>query len=44
MVEDAVGYMAKYRRPDREAKHTFQTNGVLLDDAWCASQPRLAGC
>jgi uncharacterized protein len=26
----------KYRKPGQELEFTFQTNGVLLDDAWCA--------
>lgn len=26
----------KYRRPGQEILHTIQTNGVLLDDRWCA--------
>jgi len=26
----------KYRRPGQQIVHTIQTNGVLLDDAWCA--------
>ena len=26
----------EYRRPEQEIEHTFQTNGVLLDDNWCA--------
>jgi serine-type anaerobic sulfatase-maturating enzyme len=25
----------KYRRPEQEVHHTFQTNGIALDDAWC---------
>lgn len=32
----AVEYVAKYRRPEQEVEQTFQTNGVLLDDAWWA--------
>ncbi len=28
--------VAKYRRPGQEILHTIQTNGVLLDDQWCA--------
>jgi uncharacterized protein len=27
---------ARYRRPGQRILHTIQTNGVLLDDAWCA--------
>ena len=26
----------KYRRPGQIVQHTFQTNGILLDDDWCA--------
>ena len=26
----------KYRRPGQEILHTVQTNGMLLDDEWCA--------
>jgi uncharacterized protein len=26
----------KYRRPGQTVEHTFQTNGILLDDDWCA--------
>jgi len=26
----------KYRRPGQRVEHTFQTNGILLDDEWCA--------
>ena len=25
----------KYRRPSQKVQHTFQTNGILLDDEWC---------
>ena len=25
----------KYRRPGQEVLHTFQTNGLLIDDDWC---------
>jgi uncharacterized protein len=32
----AVAYVERYRRPGQQVEHTFQTNGVLLDDAWCA--------
>ncbi|WP_346355385.1 anaerobic sulfatase maturase [Azotosporobacter soli] len=31
----AVSFAAKYRRPGQTIQHTFQTNGLLLDDAWC---------
>jgi uncharacterized protein len=26
----------KYRRPGQTVEHTFQTNGILLDEEWCA--------
>ena len=32
----AVELVAKYRRPGQVVQHTFQTNGLLLDDDWCA--------
>ena len=32
----SVEYVEKYRRPDQQVQYTFQTNGILLDDAWCA--------
>ena len=31
----AVEIVETYRRPDQSVQHTFQTNGVLLDDDWC---------
>ena len=31
----AVELVEKYRRPGQSVKHTFQTNGILLDDEWC---------
>lgn len=31
----AVELVEKYRRPGQVVKHTFQTNGILLDDEWC---------
>ncbi len=31
----SVEFVEKYRRPGQEIEYTFQTNGVLLDDAWC---------
>ena len=32
----SVELVEKYRRPGQEVQHTFQTNGILLDDDWCA--------
>ncbi len=32
----SVALVEKYRRPDQTVQHTFQTNGILLDDDWCA--------
>lgn len=32
----SVELVEKYRRPDQTVRHTFQTNGILLDDEWCA--------
>jgi uncharacterized protein len=32
----SVSLVEKYRRPGQTVNHTFQTNGLLLDDAWCA--------
>ena len=32
----SVEFVEKYRRPDQVVQHTFQTNGILLDDEWCA--------
>jgi uncharacterized protein len=32
----SVELVEKYRRPEQEVQHTFQTNGILLDDEWCA--------
>jgi uncharacterized protein len=34
--EKAVELVEKYRRPGQTVLHTFQTNGILLDDDWCA--------
>jgi uncharacterized protein len=34
--ERAVEVVEKYRRPEQKVLHTFQTNGILLDDDWCA--------
>lgn len=31
----AVELVEQYRRPDQRVQHTFQTNGILLDDEWC---------
>jgi uncharacterized protein len=32
----AVDLVEKYRRPGQRVQQTFQTNGLLLDDDWCA--------
>jgi uncharacterized protein len=32
----AVALVEQHRRPGQVVKHTFQTNGLLLDDDWCA--------
>jgi uncharacterized protein len=32
----SVAYVEKYRRPGQQVQFTFQTNGILLDDGWCA--------
>lgn len=32
----AVALQKKYARPGMQVFNTFQTNGTLLDDAWCA--------
>lgn len=33
--ERAIELVEKYRRPGQTVQHTFQTNGLLLDDEWC---------
>ena len=32
----SVELVEQYRRPGQVVQHTFQTNGILLDDDWCA--------
>lgn len=32
----SVELVEKYRRPGQTVQYTFQTNGLLLDDDWCA--------
>ena len=32
----SVDLVERYRRPGQAVQHTFQTNGILLDDEWCA--------
>jgi uncharacterized protein len=32
----SVELVERYRRPGQSVQHTFQTNGILLDDEWCA--------
>ncbi len=34
--ERAVELVEKHRKPHQKVQHTFQTNGIVLDDAWCA--------
>jgi uncharacterized protein len=34
--EMAVRYQQKHKKPGMRILNSFQTNGVLLDDAWCA--------
>jgi len=31
----SVELVNMYKRPDQTVEHTFQTNGILLDDEWC---------
>ncbi len=31
----SIELVEKYRRPGQVVEHTFQTNGLLLDDDWC---------
>jgi serine-type anaerobic sulfatase-maturating enzyme len=31
----AVEIVERYRKPGQTVLHSFQTNGILLDDAWC---------
>jgi uncharacterized protein len=32
----AVELVEQYRKPGQTVQHTFQTNGIVLDDDWCA--------
>jgi uncharacterized protein len=32
----SVELVEKYRKPGQVVQHTFQTNGTLIDDQWCA--------
>jgi uncharacterized protein len=32
----SVALVEQHRRPGQIVQHTFQTNGILLDDEWCA--------
>src|SRR5271165_5717332 len=34
--EKAVALVERYKKPGQTVQQTFQTNGLLLDDAWCA--------
>jgi uncharacterized protein len=31
----SVEFVEKYRRPGQTVQHTFQTNGILIDEGWC---------
>jgi uncharacterized protein len=31
----SIELVEKYKRPGQAVDHTFQTNGILLDDEWC---------
>jgi uncharacterized protein len=33
--KQSVALVEKYKRANQKVQHTFQTNGLLLDDAWC---------
>lgn len=33
--ERAVQLVEQFKQPGQTVEHTFQTNGILLDDAWC---------
>ena len=33
--EEAVALQARYRRPNQRIENNLQTNGLLLDEAWC---------
>jgi uncharacterized protein len=32
----SIELVEQYRKPGQTVEHTFQTNGILLDDEWCA--------
>jgi uncharacterized protein len=32
----SANFVRKYKRPDQHITYTLQTNGILLDDAWCS--------
>jgi uncharacterized protein len=34
--DKAVEFVEKYKRPGQKVQQTLQTNGLLLDEAWCA--------
>lgn len=40
--ERAVALAARLRKPGQTVRHSIQTNGTLLDDAWCAFLKRHA--
>ena len=31
-----MAFVEQYKRPGQRIQHTFQTNGIALDDEWCA--------
>lgn len=33
--QKAIEFQEKYRKPGQQISHALQTNGTLLDDAWC---------
>lgn len=34
--ENVISLQAKYRKPNQRVENNLQTNGLLLDEAWCA--------
>ncbi|MDR2164328.1 MAG: radical SAM protein, partial [Zoogloeaceae bacterium] len=33
---EAAALTQRYQRPGQQVRHSLQTNGLLLDDEWCA--------